>query len=162
MTLRNDKAVAAWAIMACWFAMLLVFTWLLVHDGPPAGTPPGLMAGILGLFWLFGLGGGSQIFAQRRYRLEVGSDGGARLSIGAPFRWERLHLRRGDIAGAELVPTKDSDGDPYFQCDLLLADGRRFPVSEGHDREDAEATLVALRRALGPGGADSPNPPPGG
>lgn len=54
-----------------------------------------------------------------------------------PARFEKMR-------GAEVVESRDSDGDPYFVLSLVLPDGRRIPLDEGHDGTWAHAASAQL------------------
>jgi hypothetical protein len=149
MTLRNDVALFLWGFMAVWWAMLLAFTWLFWRDGAPPGLAPALSYAVLGLFWLFGLGAARWAFAVRRNAVEVRPDGGVVLDQASPLRRRRETLSRAEIAGVEVEQGKDSEGDPYFTAWLVLRDGRRVAVKEGHVAQAIENDARRLRQALG-------------
>ncbi|WP_237216504.1 hypothetical protein [Falsiroseomonas oryziterrae] len=149
MVLRNDIALFAWWFMAIWWAMLLAAVWLVLRDGPPDGLSWWMTAGILAIFVAGGAAGAAWALRQRRVRAEVGADGLLRLGESLPFRRQRLVLPRDAAEAVEVEQTTDSDGDPYFRCWLVLRDGRRFAVQEGHRVQAIESDARRLRVALG-------------
>lgn len=95
--------------------------------------------------------------------------GSPRSTLEVDRRRDRVRLRRRglrgrqtwtwairEIAGVQVVESKDSDGDPVFRLEVVARDGAAVPVSVlwTHGREPAEATATRLREALG-----APRPP---
>lgn len=146
---RNRIAIAAWVFMAVWLSFLLIFTWLMLRDGPHPSQPAALQQGVLALFWLFGIGGSAHVFALPCTRFAVAADGSARLGRWSPLARETEHFPPGSIAAVELRRGRDSDGDPYFRATLVAADGRERVIREGHDADQQREVIERVRRALG-------------
>lgn len=147
MTLRNDTALFGWGFMAVWTGMLGVFTWLFWRDNGFHQFHPAVESGILGLFWVFGLGGCAYFFGIPRIVLDLRNG-------SAVVREQWLLGQRveecpatSDLAPV-LVKGKDSEGDPYFRCTVTTPSGRTVTVAEGHDRERVEAVRARLAAAL--------------
>jgi len=147
-TFRNRKAVFLWGFMACWMAMLLAFTWLFLRDGAPAGTSPLLMAGVLCLFWFAGISISAWVLGHPLVDVEVRSRGRVQIRKRYLLRVVERQLGQRDSAHAELVETRDSDGDPYFHARLVVGGERALDLWEGTDRAHAMAEVERFNSAL--------------
>jgi hypothetical protein len=95
---------------------------------------------VLGGFWVVGVAVAGQLLSIPVTRLTETPDGGLRLVSRTPLRRRVEHFPPGAIADIRLARDKDSDGDPYWRVELVLTDGSRRTIREGHD----EAGLAAL------------------
>jgi len=141
---RNNAALVAWVFMAVWMLMLGCFTYIFVRDG----GQPAWSGLVLGLFWLFGLGGCSWAFSQPRVRVEVSPRGVLTREI---FPWwaREAGFAAAQVSVPDVIEEKDSDGDPYFKCILKLPGNRNLTVAESGHRPNVDATHARLRAALG-------------
>lgn len=143
---RNDKAVYVWGFMVVWLAMLAAMTYVFVRDGGFPGTgawgPP-----VLGLFWLFGIGGARWAATYARVHVTLSIDG-VLVRERYPFSSIEKRYRLRDLAAPRIEESKDSDGDPYYACVIELPGGGRVAVAEGSHRPDVEAVLAQLRTSL--------------
>ena len=143
---RNDKAVFLWGFMAVWLAMLAVMTYVAVRDGgfPQIG---GWTWAVLALFWLTGIAAARWAATFARVRVTL-TAGGVVVRERFPFSTMEKRYRSRDLAAPHIDERKDSDGDPYFVCELELPGGRRVAVAEGSHRPDVEAALDKLKESL--------------
>ena len=147
MQIRNRIAFAYWTIVFAFLAIVLAMTYVLLRDGAPEGYSPLFMAGVLGLFWLFGLGAAAYAFSHPIVRIEV-TAGGLDLSLRTPFSRFQRRYRPHEIRKAEIIQTEDSEGDPYFLAKVTLVDEHSFNLAEGACREDCQQALATLMRVL--------------
>lgn len=147
----NNKAVILWVFMALWLAMLASFTFLFWCDG---GDPElgGFGVVILAVFWLAGLGALSWAFGHPRIRVTVA---GGEVVARESWLWGHSERRfaTAEVAAPEIVQSIDSDGDPYFSCQLTLPGGGTLSVAESHLRPQVEAVQQRLLSALQQAGA---------
>ncbi|WP_345530892.1 hypothetical protein [Viridibacterium curvum] len=64
------------------------------------------------------------------------------------FRRGSQTLQRQDIASAELVETKDSEGAPYFSVRAAVTAGWSVEIAEGSDKAQCEQVLKDFEAAL--------------
>lgn len=147
--IRNRLPIFGWVFIGIFLGFNAIFTYILGRDGPPRSAPGPIMHLVLGGFWMVGITVAAHLCSIPATRLTQAPDGGLRLVSRTPLRKRVEHLPRASIAAVDLVQDRDSDGDPYWRTELLLADGSRRPVHEGHDRAVQDATSQALRAALG-------------
>lgn len=145
---HNRSALFLWVFMVCWMAMLVAFTGLFLRDGAPAGTPPWLMVGVLGLFWVAGISITAWATSKSLVRVEVRSRGRVHIRERYPLRVVERQFVARDQVRAELVESTDSDGDPYFHARLVVGGKPQLDVWEGHDRSHAEAEVRRFNAAL--------------
>lgn len=145
--IRNNMAIVGWIFMSIWMGMLLLITWLFVRDGGFHQFDPLVETGIMLLFWVFGLGGSAELFGRPRVRFVI--EGG---EVDVTERW-LLRSRHetfplADLAEPKLISDRDSDGDPYYRCGLVLPSGRKISVRESHDRATIEAECDRIKAAI--------------
>jgi hypothetical protein len=136
---RNRTACALWIFMAIWMTFLILMTYVLFRDGPPDGHSWLTMGGVLGFFWLAGLGASTYAARQRALRVDVDALGGLDITWYSPFGAERRRVEARQVQ-ATVVECRDSDGDPYYVCRVQLSDGTELDLSEGHDRPSIQRT----------------------
>lgn len=142
----NNVPVFGWAFMSIWMATLCAMSWLALRDGVP-GHSPAFGALVFGVFWLFGVAGCIYFLSAPWVRVVETAQG-----LGVEERW--LFKRRFTLLTAaharrlRIVDEKDSDGDPYFRCEITLADNRRVALKERHNRAIVEAAQRRLVDAL--------------
>jgi hypothetical protein len=143
---RNDRALAGWIFMIIWLSFLACFSYLFVRDG---GFPQLGIWGlpVMGLFWVFGLGGLCSAGSVARLRLALGADG---VTLSERFLFERREkrYRSRDIAAPQVEAGKDGEGDTCYFCVLAFADGRHVRITEGSDRAEIDAFCRSLEASL--------------
>jgi hypothetical protein len=148
MRLQNDTPLFAWWFVTLWWVGVLTFTVVALGAWPPAGQPVIFCVLILGFLWASGALCMRWALRQRRVRLEVRPDGMVWLEEFGPFLYRSESLYPSDIQAVTVVTSIDSDGDPYFECRLVLRDGRPVIVAESYRRGTVEGKASRLREAL--------------
>lgn len=148
MVYRNRIAAMSWAIALAWNAMLAVMTGVALRDGAPAPHSPAFVTAVLGVFWLAGIAVLLHVARQPCVQAELFDDGG--LEVRARYLLRTI-AHRFDAASrpvAALVESQDSDGDPYFACEIGPAGPfrRALRIAEG-PRERCDAVCSALNAA---------------
>lgn len=149
VTFRNRMAAFLWGFTVVWLGMVATFTWLLFTDGAPEGTSPLLMRAVLGAFWLAGFGLVAWVSGKAITMVTVERDRSVSCTRRYPFRVERWSLPASDVSPAELVESKDSEGDPYFYARIYESNGRIVDLAEAHDRERCENACKRFNEAIG-------------
>jgi hypothetical protein len=134
--------------MTCWMAMLVAFTGLFLRDGAPAGTSKALVLGVLGLFWVAGIGVSAVVAGKPLVTVEVRSRGRVYVRKRYPWRVVERQFGARDKIRAELVEATDSEGDPYFHARLVAVGELELDIWEGHDRSRAAAEVARFNAAL--------------
>lgn len=140
LDIRNNMALVGWTFMSVWMGGVGLMTYAYLRDGGFHQFNPLIEVVIVLMFWLFGLAGCSQFFSMPRIRITI-SDGLATVT-------ERWLLRRRvetvPVATlvANVVQRRDSEGDPYYRCEVTLPSGRMVVARESHDPAVAEAALA--------------------
>lgn len=147
--IRNRMPAFGWVFIGIFLGFNAIFTWILGRDGSPAGAPAPLMHLVLGAFWMVGIAVAAHLWSLPVTRLTQAPDGSLRLVSRTPLRKRVEILPRAAIAGVALVQDRDAEGDPCWRTELLLVDGGRRMIREGHDRAAQEALAAWLRAALG-------------
>lgn len=145
---RNRIPSFLWGFSLAWQVLVAALTWLVWAQGPAKDVAPGVLYAALALFWFAGIVLASMALATpcvqvvvRPWRIEVRSR--------FPFRTVRESFRTIDLAPAEVVPSVDSDGDPYYCVTVRAKGDRAFTLEEGHHRPACEATARRFNRAAG-------------
>ncbi|MEO7728186.1 MAG: hypothetical protein ABIS45_13095, partial [Burkholderiales bacterium] len=105
-------------------------------------------AAILGAFWIAGLGA-SAFAASRPCIRAVVNSGGARVLWIYPFSRTRRDLHRSELDIAQIVESRDGDGDPYFFARTHLRGGPDVNLFESQNRTACEAVCMNFNAALG-------------
>lgn len=148
LVLRNRMPAFVWGFAATWIALLVVMTAELVIDGPPLGYSFPVMAVVLGVFWIAGLG--LLAYACSKPCTFVTVDAGATVTFTKryPHKRERNSFAVGEISAAEVSESTDDEGDPYFFARVTSSDGESFDIAEGHDRERCAQVCGRFNQAL--------------
>ncbi len=117
---RNTISAVIWAFVGLWVCGVLSMTYLLWRDGTPNGDSPWFVGAVVATFWLFAIF--FIRFAASRPCTWVRIDANGRIQIVQryPHRAIRGEFSPTEIGDATLVETTDSDGDPYFICQLAV------------------------------------------
>lgn len=148
ITISDNKAIFAWVFMAVWMSFLAVMTawafWPPIDLLRPAAL---LFAAVFLFLWVVGLVGSAASFRTSLMRLNI-QGGWVMVREIWLFKSaeERFAVRQCDPP--EILCTKDFDGDPSFQLQLLTPNGRNLTLAEGH-WEEVEATRDRLIAAMG-------------
>jgi hypothetical protein len=147
LTIRNNTAAWLWGIGVGFWVVLILLTWVLLVQGPPEDTNPAVIRIIFGVFWLFGIGATRYVFSKPMIHVTIEPE---RILIlnRYPFKKQEFIYGPKDISSAEVIESKDSEGDDYFTTRVQFKDGRETQLSEGHSREICEQTLKSFRHEL--------------
>ena len=144
---RNNLAIFGWGFMGIWMAMLCLMTWLFFRDGGFHQFDPLIETSIMLLFWFFGLAGSAELFVVPRVRVTV-KDGEVTVREDLIWRGKTQRMVVASVAPPRIRDGKDSEGDPYFQGQITLPDGRHVTFAESHDRSRVEDACARLEAAL--------------
>ncbi len=147
MKFANRNALALWGFAAIWLAMLVMFTLLVVRDGPPEGYSLSFTAAVLSVFWLGGFALVSAVVGKACFSVVISPEQ-VTFSSRYPHKRTRTIVPTGRVGRAEVVEARDSDGDACFYARLRLPDGTDFDLSEGYSRGYCEATCREFSRAI--------------
>ncbi|MDC7682337.1 hypothetical protein PQU92_03565 [Asticcacaulis sp. BYS171W] len=146
---RHLMPIAGWVFMGVWLSMLSLFTWLFLRDGGFHQFPAEIELGIMGLFWLFGIGGGGQFFDLPIVWLKM--DGNY---LRVRRQWlltAKTTMIPLDAVPSPILRESRDESEPYFHCVLTLSEGDSVVFSEHRDRQDAENALAHFRDAVSQG-----------
>lgn len=153
---RNHKAVFGWVFAAIFVLFAGAMTYVFFRDGPPAGYSQLLIAALLALFWLFALAGFGFAASQPCVTVSVFPARDVRVAHRYLFRRAERLVPRAEIEPAQVVESRDDDGDPYFYARATLGDGLRIDLAEGHDRESCDSICRRFNAILSIGPPDAP------
>ncbi len=148
MVFANRIAAFLWGFALVWLLMLILFTRLLVRDGPPDGTTFEFMWAIIALFWIGGIALASYALDKPCYFVSVEPDGQVKFTWQYPHRRVRSRIATAQLSPPHVVETEDDEGNPYFVARLDLPDGRAFRLAEGHDRARCEQACARFAGAV--------------
>lgn len=145
---RNHVARYRWGFMGFFMIGLLAMSYVLFRDGPPPGYSYLGIWAIVALFWIGGLGASAFVASKACTTLTVAADGTIQCVHRYPFHRDVRIFAATDIRCAEVVKTRDNEGDPYFIARLELRDGSQIDIGEGHDRDTCESIRSRFIAAL--------------
>lgn len=122
---RDTIAVVIWAFTALWLCGVGAMVYLLWRDGVPDTEPRWLVYVLVPMFLLVAPLLARFACTQACTLVRVHADGVVEVTQRFPHRVLRGRFPQSQLAPAELLETRDSDGDPYFYCQLAL--GHPFP-----------------------------------
>lgn len=144
----NGAPIFGWVFILAWLSALGAGTVAFVSRPGGEGLPRHVASLIIAGFWLAGLG--AVAFLTRIPRTTVRFDG---TDLVVTERWligrQEERIARGQSGRVEIADERDSDGDPYFVCQLTMPSGRVVRIKEGHQRTVVEAARLAVAAALG-------------
>ena len=147
-TFRNRSAAFLWGFAAVWLVMLLAMTYVVLRDGPPDGYPVATVVLVMAFFWVGGIGLG--LFVSSKPCFYVTVESGTRVS--ATWRYPHKAVRKvvpaARVQPAEVVDSKDADGDPYFYARVNTIDGESIDIAEGHSRVACEQVCERFNATL--------------
>lgn len=144
----NGAPIFGWVFIVVWLSALGAGTVAFVSRPGGEGLPRHVASLIIASFWLAGLG--AVAFLTRIPRTTVRFEG---TDLVVTERWllgrREERIAYGQSARVDVVDERDSDGDPYFVCQLTTPSGRVVRIKEGHRGAVVEATRLAVAAALG-------------
>jgi hypothetical protein len=141
---HNRVAVFFWLFAVAWLWGLLTMSYLLIRDGLPPDQPVWFVAAMVTLFWAGGVG--LSLYAVNKHCLSVRVDGAVQVTVTwlYPFKRRQEQFAIASIMPAQVQETKDSDGDPYFECWFVTPAGVRVVIAESHGRELCDTVCEAF------------------
>lgn len=136
LVIRSDIAVAGWVFMAVWSVGVAMMTWGYFVWGGFGQFDPMVETGIVMLFWVFTLGGASELLSKPRTRLTIDRAGGVLVRIW-PTRRREDRIPRSALASVEIATERDEDGHTY-RLDLTLPSGDEVVIRRSRLREEIE------------------------
>ena len=106
------------------------------------------MPTVLAMFWAAGFGAARYLMGIPCVEARVDASGSVHILRRYPFRKESQTIHAADLAGVELVETKDSEGDLYYSIRLATSDGMQIDVAQSPDRTICETALNSFKAAL--------------
>ncbi len=125
---HNNVAAVLWLFMGLWVCGVLVMSYLLWRDGPPAGESTWFVSAVLATFWGFAIIAVRFVASRPCTRVRIGANGRISILQRYPHRAVHGEFSPTQIGSAVLVETTDSDGDPYFICQLAIGHPFNEPI----------------------------------
>ncbi len=141
LVFHNKTAIFYWIFMGLFDAGILVITWLFFRDHPN-----------LSIWWLVYFWCGaiwcSWWAASKEYIQVKIAPNKAKIIKLRPFKKEVFYFGTQDVKRLGVIRIQDSEGDPYFVCELELYQTGGIRVAEGHHQPTVELVAEKLRQAL--------------
>ena len=133
--------------MAVFMTFVALMTWVLFRDLSASKSHGFWQAVIMGVFWIAGLG--FSAFAAGRPCVSVTvQPGSVRVIHQFPFSRQQRDVTYGELASAQVMDSRDSEGDPYFHARTRLKDGACVDLFESHSREKCETVCAKFNEAV--------------
>ncbi len=148
---HNRAAAFLWGFAVVFLGFAVALSWVLWRDGPPAGYAWPFTIGVGLVGWL--TGGGFAAYACGKPCVRVTVESGVRVTVvwRYPLKTVVREAACSTLAAAQVVETRDGDGDPYFMVRWAWPGGTDVVVVEGRDRQRCEALCARLNAAVGQG-----------
>lgn len=147
LTIRNDWPIVGWVFGGLWLFGLVVFTWFYARDGGFNQFDPAVEAGVMLLFWMFGMVVAAETVARSCMHLTI-EDGCAVLIRTWLWRRRREILAPSSLRDVEIQRGRDSDGDPYYKLVLTTGAGEPLVLSESSTLAFVESRRDAILARL--------------
>jgi len=144
----NRIAAFLWGFALVWVIVLVIFTGLLVRDGPPEGWSREAFWALMAIFWLGGFGIARYALSKPCYFVSVDPSGMVQFAWQYPHRRETKRFPSARLATPNVVDGTDDEGNPYFYARLDLPDGSTTCLTEGHDRSACEIACDRFTKAI--------------
>jgi hypothetical protein len=152
MRYRNNVAAVLWVFVGLWVCGVCAMSYLLWRDGPPPGTSIWFVGPVFAMFWIVAIAAIGFAASHPCTRVSIGADGRISILQRYPHRGIRGEFSAAQVGSATVIKTTDSDGDPYFICQLAIGYPFEQPIriAEGsrehceNIRSDFEARVAAL------------------
>ena len=130
-----------------WVSALGAMTYVALRDGAPAGSSGTTIAIVMGALWIFAIGLVAYMSTQSCLHVAV-HEGRVTATWRYPHKVLRKELPVASVRLAEVVRSRDGEGDPYFHARITSGDGKPIDILEGHDRAACEQACHRFNRAL--------------
>ena len=154
----NRMAAFVWGFTLCWFGMLVLFSYIMLRDGPHSEW----QVLVLAAFWIGGLVLVIQSMSSPVVRTTATP---TELSVKwiYPHKITRHVYAAKDCSHARVVERKDSEGDPYFFARvpvqsqssvgemlafILNEYGMAVNLGEGHSKEHCQSLCDDFNKVL--------------
>jgi hypothetical protein len=135
---KNCSSAFLWGFSVVWLFMLLVMTYVVHRDGPPNNHTPILTWSAVGFFWLGGIALAFFSASKPCFELRVESQKRVSATWRYPLRVVRRSFIKSQLCPAQVVESRDSEGDPYYIARVMTSDGTALDIQEGHRRSNCE------------------------
>jgi hypothetical protein len=147
-TFQNRIALFLWGFAAVWLTILVAMTYVVLRDGPPAGSSVPVVVLVMSAFWICGIGLGAFISTKPCFFVTVDRSSSVTATWRYPHKVVRKVLRAASIKPATVVNSQDSEGDPYFYARVVSLGGEAIDIAEGHNRSVCEQACERFNLAL--------------
>ena len=145
---KNRSSAFLWGFSVVWLTMLLAMTYVVYRDGPPNNYMPVLTWSVLGFFWLGGIALASFSASKPCFELTVESHQRVSATWRYPLRVVRRSFIKSQLRPAQVVESRDSEGDPYYIARVMTSDGTALDFKEGHMRSKCEDACSQFNHLL--------------
>jgi hypothetical protein len=142
LVFHNKTAIFNWIFIGFFDAGVLAATWLFLRDSPNESI------WWLVFFWSGAILASWWAASQQYIQVQVSSDNAKIIKL-RPFKKEVIYFGSQDVKRLAVIKTRDSEGDPYFICELEINQTTAIKVVEGHHQPTVELAAAQLRQALG-------------
>jgi hypothetical protein len=159
MKTRNNIALFGWVFSTVFLIFCGLMTYIVLRDGAgniqfnlPESTnfyAPWAVYLIMGIFWLSGIGIAVHLWRIPCTHVEVRTDGMVVVTQRYLFNKDRRNVPSSMLHTAKVRETTDGEGDPYFECLLILTDGTTFTIAEGSVRKQCDVACALINTAIG-------------
>jgi len=136
--------------MAVFMTFVALMTWVSFRDLSASKSHGFWQAVIMGVFWIAGLGF-SAFAAGRPCMIVTVQPGTVRIVHQYPFSRKQRDVSYGELERAQVVESRDSEGDPYFYARTRLKDGSNVDLFESHRREKCETVCATFNDTVSAG-----------
>jgi hypothetical protein len=141
LVFHNKTAAFYWIFIGLFDTGVLSATWLFFRD------QPNLSIWWLVYFWAGAIG--ASWWAARKQYIQVNiAPNNAKIIKFRPFKKEVFYFGSKDVKRIEVIRSQDSEGDPYFICELELYQTVSIRVAEGHHQPMVDLVAEQLRQSL--------------
>jgi hypothetical protein len=152
-TFQNRIALFLWGFAAVWLTILVAMTYVVLRDGPPAGSSVPMVVLIMSVFWICAIGLGAFISTKPCFFVTVDQGSGVTATWRYPHKVVRKVLRATSVKPAAVISSQDSEGGPYFYARVISIGGESIDIAEATiDRlvsKLASASIWRCNRVLG-------------
>lgn len=155
---RNNTAAFIWFFVAIWNMGPVMLIYLSIRDGLPIAGEYGVLKSIAAIAFFCAGVIGFFIYACRQCCVAVSIEKAGTVNVvwRYPFKVKRKSFAIANIQPAQVVKTKDSEGDPYYECQFAAtySDCMRETPSdivifeESHSRKRCEQTCQEFNLAI--------------
>jgi hypothetical protein len=141
LVFHNKTAAFYWLFMGLFDAGVLAVTWLYFRDRP------NLSIWWLVCFWCGAIWASWWAASKEYIQIKIAPNNAKIIKL-RPFKKEVLYFGVQDVKRLEVIRSQDSEGSPYFICELELYQTAGIRVAEGHHQPTVELVAEQLRQAI--------------